>query len=125
MLQWTYDWGGCTENFLRDEVFTYDEDLVPCEHQGTSSWVRTVVEPDYGVQGYTEYTCGECGYTVRTDYTAPLKQEIKLLEEPVPDEAEEAVLKKAKGLPLPLVAGIGVCVLLVLLFLATRKKGKH
>ncbi|MBQ3661543.1 MAG: hypothetical protein II907_05880 [Firmicutes bacterium] len=125
VLQWTYDWGGCTENFLRDEVFTYDEDLVPCEHQGTSSWTAMVVEPYYGMQGYTEYTCEECGYTVRTDYKAPLKQEFRVLKAPVLDEKEEAVLKKAKGLPLPLVAGIGACVLLVFLFLATRKKGKH
>jgi hypothetical protein len=125
VLQWTYDWGGCTEDFLRDEVFTYDEDLKPCEHQGTSSWTAMVVEPYYGMQGYTEYTCEECGYTVRTDYKAPLKQEFRMLDEPVPDEAEEAVLKKAKGLPLPLVAGMGACVLLVFLFLATRKKGKH
>ena len=125
VLQWTYDWGGCTEDFLRDEVFTYDKDLLPCEHQGTSSWVRKVVEPDYGVQGYTECSCGECGYTLRLDYKAPLKQEIKLLEEPVLDEAEKAVLKKAKGLPVPLLAGAGACVLLALLVLATRKKGKH
>ena len=84
-----------------------------------------VVEPYYGMQGYTEYTCEECGYTVRTDYIAPLKQEFRVLDEPVLDETEEAVLKKAKGLPLPLVAGIGACVLLALLVLGTRKKGKH
>ncbi|MBP5750472.1 MAG: hypothetical protein J6X24_06760 [Firmicutes bacterium] len=125
VLQWTYEWGGCTENFERDEVFTYDKDLVPCEHEGTSSWTAMVVEPYYDMQGYTERTCEECGYTIRTDYKAPLKQQIRVLEAPVPDEAEEAVLKKAGGVPALLAAGIAACVLLALLVFALRKKGKH
>lgn len=131
VLQWTYDWGGCTEDFQRDEVFTYDTDLVPCEHQGTDSYSVTVVEPDYGKQGYTEEVCSACGYTVRMDYRAPLKQEIQLLdEESIAEAAAEAAeeVKANQGLdPKALIgAFIGGAVLLAALILYGKGKGgKH
>ena len=111
-----------TEDFQRDEVFTYDTDLVPCEHQGTDSYSVTVVEPDYGKQGYTEEVCSACGYTVRKDYRAPLKQEIQLLdEEPIAEAAAEAAeeVKANQGLdPKALIgAFIGGAVLLAALIL--------
>ncbi len=90
VLQWTYEWGGCSEDFLRDEVFSYDEDLVPCGHQGTDAWTAAVTAPDYGKQGYTDYSCAECGFALRGDYRAPLKQEIVLLDEAAVQEAAEA-----------------------------------
>ena len=129
VLQWTYDWGGCTEDFLRDEVFTYDADLYPCDHMSPDgdNRIKTVTAADYGVQGYTDYTCPVCGYTTREDYQAPLKQEIKLLDaEPLLQAVEEMQQQtQTKGFPVPLLIGAGACVLILIVLLASGKKGKH
>ena len=131
VLQWTYDWGGCTEDFERAEVFTYDADLVPCEHQGTDSWTVTTVAPDYGKQGYSEGVCSACGYTVRMDYRAPLKQEIQLLdEEPIAEAAAEAAaeVKANQGLDPKALLGIfigGAIILAALILYGKGKGGKH
>ena len=131
VLQWTYDWGGCTEDFERDEVFTYDADLVPCEHQGTDSWTVTTVAPDYGKQGYSEGVCSACGYTVRMDYRAPLKQEIQLLdEEPIAEAAAEAAaeVKANQGLDPKALIGVfagGAIILAALILYGKGKGGKH
>ena len=125
VLQWTYDWGGCTENFERDEVFTYDEILMPCR-DGSVFRTEQVVEPDYGVQGYREQTCTQCGYTYRFDYKAPLRQEIQLLdEEPLRQAVEAAQKSQTKQLPVVPLIGAGACVLLLIALFALRKKGKH
>ena len=130
VLQWTYDWGGCTEDFERDEVFTYDETLRPCPH-GNLYWTETKVEPDYNVQGYRELRCTECGYTVRMDYRAPLKQEIQLLdEEPIAEAAAEAAaeVKANQGLDPKALLGIfigGAIILAVLILYGKGKGGKH
>lgn len=131
VLQWTYDWGGCTEDFTRDEVFTYDADLVPCEHQGTDAWTVTTVAPDYGKQGYSEGVCSACGYTVRMDYRAPLKQEIQLLdEEPIAEAAAEAAaeVKADQGLDPKALIGVfvgGAAILAALILYGKGKGGKH
>ena len=125
VLQWTYDWGGCTEDFERDEIFTYDEILQPCPH-GPESYTTIVTQPDYNVQGCTKYICSECDYSYIADYTAPLKQEIKLLdEEPLQQAVEEAQQAQTKELPVVPLIGAGACVLLLIALLALRKKGKH
>lgn len=128
VLQWTYEWGGCTEDFERDEVFTYDEILKPCPH-GELYWTETTVEPDYGVQGYRELCCTECDFAYRTDYRAPLKQEIRVLDtaaaEEAVSEAQEAV-KAQQGLDPKALAGvfIGGAAILAVLILYGKQKGK-
>ncbi|MBQ2218340.1 MAG: hypothetical protein II418_05295, partial [Firmicutes bacterium] len=130
VLQWTYDWGGCTEDFERDEVFTYDEILRPCPH-GNLYWTETKVEPDYNVQGYRELRCTECGYTVRLDYRAPLKQEIQLLdEEPVAEAAAEATAEVTanQGPDPKALIGVfagGAIILAALILYGKGKGGKH
>ena len=125
VLQWTYEWGGCTEDFERDEVFVYDEDLRPCVH-GQASWDENVTEADYGVQGYTDITCRECGYAFRTAYRAPLKQEIRVLEEePVAEAAAAAAEANAKqGVDPKAIIGacIGGAILLAVLILYGKRK---
>ena len=118
VLQWTYEWGGCTENFQRDEVFSYDEDLMPCTH--TAEWKISVTEPDYGVQGYTDYLCPVCGYTSREAYQAPLKQEIQLLDPaPIEEALQEAQQTEKKGLGIMGITGIllGAAIVFVLLLI--------
>ena len=127
VLQWTYDWGGCTEDFERDEVFTYDETLRPCPH-GNLYWTETKVEPDYGVQGYREFRCTECGYMVRTEYRAPLKQEITLIDPaPIEEALQEAQQAQSKGFSvIPIAAfAAGACVVALLLRILRNPKGKH
>ena len=127
VLQWTYDWGGCTEDFERDEVFVYDEILRPCPH-GNLYWTETKVEPDYGVQGYREFRCTECGYTVRTEYRAPLKQEITLIDPaPLEEALQEAQQAQSKGFSvIPIAAfAAGACVVALLLRILRNPKGKH
>ncbi len=57
-----------TCDFLRDERRDYDVELRPemCE---APAYTETVVAPGCSTYGYTEYTCGTCGYTYRDHYT--------------------------------------------------------
>ena len=128
VLQWTYEWGGCTEDFERDEVFTYDEDLLPCGHEGTDAWTVTTVEPDYGKQGYKEFYCSTCGFHYRMDYRAPLKQEIELIDPaPIEEALQEAQQAQSKGFSvIPIVAfAAGACIVALLLRVLRNPKGKH
>ena len=96
VLQWTYEWGGCTEDFERDEIFVYDENLWPCMDDAV--WTIEVTPPDYGQMGYTDITCPVCGTTRRDTYTAPLAQEIELLDPaPIEEALQEAQQAQTKG----------------------------
>ena len=126
VLQWTYDWGGCTEDFERDEVFTYDEILRPCPH-GPESYTTIVTEPDYNVRGCTKYICSECGYSYIADHTAPLRQEIKLLdEEPLQQAVEAAQQTNTKGIGMVGITGIflGALIVLALILVIGKTSGK-
>lgn len=57
-----------TCNFLRDERFDYDAELRP-EMCQAPVYTEIVIAPGCSTYGYTEYTCGSCGYTYRDHYT--------------------------------------------------------
>lgn len=59
---------GSTTDFLRDEVFTYDQELRPhmCENQ---IYEESVTAADCENYGYTTYTCTTCGYSYTDHYT--------------------------------------------------------
>ena len=83
------------------------------------------------MQGYRELRCTECGYTVRLDYRAPLKQEIQLLdEEPIAEAAAEAAeeVKANQGPDPKALIGVfagGAIILAALILYGKGKGGKH
>ncbi len=59
------------DNFKRDERFDYSVNLSPeqCENP---QYISSVTEGDCNTYGFTTYTCSQCGYSYKDDYT--LKQ---------------------------------------------------
>ena len=67
IVNWDFENGRNTDDFVRDEVFAYDADLVP--HACEDPVMREdVTAPGCGF-GYTEYVCGTCGYRETDHYT--------------------------------------------------------
>lgn len=79
VLHWSYDWGGCTANFTRDERYDYDTILLPdmCENP---QYTKTVTESTDEQYGYTTYTCSQCGYTYTDHYTL-YQADLKAIED--------------------------------------------
>lgn len=79
VLNWSYDWGGCTANFTRDEHDDYDTILLPdmCENP---QYTKTVTESTDEQYGYTTYTCSQCGYTYTDNYTL-YQSDLKAIED--------------------------------------------
>ena len=67
IMNWDFENGRNTDDFVRDEVFTYDVDLVPhaCEEPVMR---EEVTAPGCGF-GYTTYVCESCGYRESDHYT--------------------------------------------------------
>ena len=70
IMNWTFaydeefeDW-----NFIRNEIFEYDTDLLPhsCPNP---QMTETKTEATGTENGYTEYVCDNCGYTSRAQFT--------------------------------------------------------
>ena len=68
VMIWEFDYAGNSETFTRDEVFDYSKDLYPdmCENP---TYTTEVTVGDCDNFGYTTYTCTECGYSYKADYT--------------------------------------------------------
>ena len=81
------------------------------------------------MQGYRELRCTECGYGYRTDYRAPLKQEIELIDPaPVEEALQEAQQQTgAKGIGMVGITGIllGAAIVFALLLILGKTGGKH
>lgn len=79
VLHWSYDWGGCSANFTRDEHYDYDTILLPdmCENP---QYTKTVTESTDEQYGYTTYTCSQCGYTYTDNYTL-YQSDLKAIED--------------------------------------------
>lgn len=79
VLHWSYDWGGCSANFTRDEHYDYDTILLPdmCENP---QYTKTVTESTNEQYGYTTYTCSQCGYTYTDNYTL-YQSDLKAIED--------------------------------------------
>ena len=98
IMNYTYVDEGNTEEFLRDEVYCYDVDLMPmkteipredpatyvCEHTNCK---EEVVKAQCHEFGYTKHICETCGYEWKDTYT--LKEhsfEWNMIKEPTLDE---------------------------------------
>ncbi len=88
MLSWNLTQSdNTTIHYERNENFVYDTVLLPeaCENP---DYIKTITEPDCYNFGYTTYTCPECGYSFKDDFTAPehKKVEKEIAREPSEDE---------------------------------------
>ena len=78
---------GNTSDFLPDERFEYDQDLLPhnCDNP---QWTEEVVAATSTEHGYTRRTCTTCGYTERVAWT-PLAREGTEPSEAAESDAQE------------------------------------
>ncbi|MBO4750623.1 MAG: hypothetical protein J5546_09920 [Lachnospiraceae bacterium] len=67
IMNWDFDNVRNKNDFVRDEVYTYDVDLMP--HSCTDPQMREEVTPAGCEFGYTTYICETCGYTEKDLYT--------------------------------------------------------
>ncbi|MCR5251362.1 MAG: hypothetical protein K6E50_12215 [Lachnospiraceae bacterium] len=68
IMVWEFDNAGNeTEEFVRDEIFTYDKDILPHECD-SPSLKETVTEASCDF-GFTTISCENCGYTETDHYT--------------------------------------------------------
>lgn len=67
IMNWNFENGRNKDDFIRDEVFTYDVDLVP--HACESPVIQEEVTAPGCEFGYTAYVCETCGYRETDHYT--------------------------------------------------------
>ena len=67
IMHWDFENGRNTADFVRDEVFAYDADLVP--HACENPVMREEVTAPGCEFGYTAYICETCGYRETDHYT--------------------------------------------------------
>ena len=67
IMSWNFENSGNRDDFVRDEVFTYDADLAP--HACENPMTREEVTPPGCGFGYTAYVCETCGYRETDHYT--------------------------------------------------------
>ena len=67
IMNWDFENGRNKDDFIRDEVFTYDVDLVP--HACENPVMREEVTAAGCEFGYTTYVCENCGYRETDRYT--------------------------------------------------------
>lgn len=90
IMNWSfeYDEAFSSDQFVSNEVFEYETDLLP-HSCPDPQYETTVVESTETTNGYTEYRCPVCGYTYRADYKPVLGNPTKTVEPAVlTDEAE-------------------------------------
>ncbi|MCR5458725.1 MAG: hypothetical protein K6F51_02395 [Acetatifactor sp.] len=67
IMNWDFENGRNKNDFVRDEVYTYDVDLMP--HSCDNPAMREEVVPPGCEFGYTKYVCETCGYEETDHYT--------------------------------------------------------
>lgn len=67
IMNWDFENGRNKNDFVRDEVFTYDVDLVP--HACENPVMKGEVTAPGCTFGYTTYVCETCGYQETDHYT--------------------------------------------------------
>lgn len=67
IMNWDFENGRNKNDFVRDEVFQYDVDLVP--HACDAPVMREEVTPAGCEFGYSTYVCETCGYAETDQYT--------------------------------------------------------
>ena len=87
IMIYEFEYGGNTDNFLRDERFEYDKNLLPDMCEG-EVYEKVITEATPESFGYTTYTCPGCGYTYVSDYTIYREPEEESTEE-ITKETEE------------------------------------
>lgn len=125
VMQWTYNWGGCSEAFTRDETKDYSRELRPCMDGGPSN--KTITEPTFESIGFTDYSCESCGFSYRADYRLPLPKEIHLVDTDALQQIEEEIHKDDPNIKnLGLCIGIALLAVLVLAALViSGRRGRH
>ena len=68
VMNWTYEYVGNSSDFTRNEIKDYSKDLLPHYCEG-NSFSEEVHEGNCEEFGYTLYTCNECGYLYKGNYT--------------------------------------------------------
>lgn len=69
-LAWNYSIDRNTEQFTRNEIWTYDTELRP-ESCANPAYAMEIIPPACGEYGCTRFTCGGCGYSYTDCYTLP------------------------------------------------------
>ena len=67
IMNWDFENGRNKDDFVRDEVFSYDVDLLP--HACENPMMQEEVTSPGCEFGYTTYVCGTCGYRETDHYT--------------------------------------------------------
>ena len=67
IMNWDFENAGNKDDFVRDEVFTYEDTLMP--HSCDNPVIQEDVIAPGCEFGYTEYKCKTCGYEDRDHYT--------------------------------------------------------
>lgn len=128
IMSWTLTKNGNDiTGFERRETKDYSKDLYPdmCETKNYDAIVTEPTETDYG---YTTYTCKECGYSYKADYTS-----LNVYVEPEPATGDILEPEPAKGLAdrsriLPIIIMIAVVLvglIAVAIVLNKRKKKRY
>lgn len=96
----TYDAWGNEYDFEADERFEYDQVLLPhtCENPTYTKSGASGICPDYG---HTVYTCDQCGYSYKADYTSSIHT-------PIGTETLIQAVEEAEGLEVSKCALCGI-----------------
>ncbi len=87
ILIWEFDnIDNYTEEFERDEIFTYDKDILP--HECDAPDMEEIITEPSCEFGYTTYKCKNCGYT-ETDHYTMKKHSFEWTVVKEPTESEE------------------------------------
>lgn len=131
IMIYEFEYGGNTENFINDERFEYNTDLLP-EACATPDYDIVVTEPLTDTFGYTTYTCKNCGYTFTDNYTIYEEPE-EITTVPVTEEITTSSLSTDNNtvtdhsstnnynrLIIPVIIVLSLIVVLILLFIKKR-----
>ena len=68
VMNWTYEYVGNSSDFKPNETKDYSKDLLPHYCEG-DNYTKEEVASTCEEFGYTLYTCNDCGYSYKADYT--------------------------------------------------------
>ncbi len=110
------------DNFKSEEIFEYDNDLLPC-YCGENAYVDTVVESTESTNGYTEHKCSMCNYYYRDTYKVIINNpELVIETEPV-DVVEPKPSGKKGSIILAIICVVIIAGVVVIFIVASKEKG--
>lgn len=127
VMSWTVTKNGNDiTGFERRETKDYSKDLYPdmCE---TKNYDQQVTDPTETEYGYTTYTCKECGYSYKADYTS-----LNVYVEPEPATGDVLDPEPARGqadhsklIPIIIMVSVLIVGLIAVAILLNKKKKKR